>query len=58
METIIYRYDQNNDQFVKRIVGKQHGDGQVDSDENPIWLTCDKAEAEQACNGNVPVVKL
>lgn len=54
----IYAYDVNAGEYVYRIPGHQHGDGQVDSDEHPVWLACDGAEAEEACNGDVPDVRL
>lgn len=57
MDTI-YAYDLNSGDYVKRIVGQRHGDGQVDSDEAPVWLLTSQEEAEQACGGDVPDVRL
>lgn len=57
METI-YAYDLNSGDYVKRLVGYQHGDGQVDSDESPVWLLTTEEEAEAACDGEVPDIKL
>lgn len=37
-EERIYAWDKRNGQVVYRIPGHQHGDGQVDSDESPVWL--------------------
>lgn len=57
MDTI-YAYDLNSGDYVKRMVGQCHGDGQVDSDDAPVWLLTSQEEAEQACDGNVPDVRL
>lgn len=54
----IYAYDVNAGEYVYRIPGQRHGDGQVDSDESPVWLICGEAEAEEACGGNVPDIRL
>lgn len=42
----VYAWDKRNGQVVYRIPGHQHGDGQVDSDEHPIWLLGDEADVE------------
>lgn len=55
---IIYAYDVASGEYVKRIVGHRHGDGQVDSDESPVWLICSQEEAEAGCEGEVPDVNL
>jgi len=34
----VYSWDKRNGQVVYRIPGHKHGDGQVDSDEAPVWL--------------------
>jgi hypothetical protein len=31
-------YDVQDGELVYRIPGARHGDGQVDSDKNPVWL--------------------
>lgn len=54
----IYAYDLNSGDYVYRIPGHRHGDGQIDSDAEPVWLLCDQAEAEEACSGDVPDVRL
>lgn len=33
-----YAWDQCNGRVVYRIPGQRHGDGQVDTDDNPVWL--------------------
>ena len=40
----IYAWDKANAEPVYREPGKHHGDGQVDSDESPIWLVASEAE--------------
>lgn len=44
----IYAWDKSNGCVVCRIRGHKHGDGQVDSDETPVWLVSsdDAAEAD------------
>ncbi len=37
-EERVYAWDKTNGQAVYRIPGHQHGDGQVDTDDNPVWL--------------------
>ena len=34
----VYAVDQNTGDVVYRIPGYHHGDGQVDTDESPVWL--------------------
>lgn len=41
METKEYMFCEDCERIVERIPGKRHGDGQVDTDENPIWLLSD-----------------
>jgi hypothetical protein len=54
----VYAYDLNSGDYVYRIPGHHHGDGQVDSDESPVWILTDQETAEAACDGDVPDVKL
>lgn len=37
----IYAIDAATDDMVYRIPGCRHGDGQLDSDDNPVWLLAD-----------------
>lgn len=30
--------------FCYRVEGMRHGDGQVDSESNPVWLLCDELD--------------
>lgn len=57
METI-YAYDLISGEYVKRMPYHPHGDGQQDTDDNPVWLLTTQEEAEQACNGDVPDVRI
>lgn len=50
----IYAYDKRTGEYVYRIPGHRHGDGQVDSDESPVWLITDEDEAMAASDGDVP----
>ena len=34
----IFAWDKTHGQIVYRILGHCHGDGQIDSDESPVWL--------------------
>lgn len=54
----IYAYDLISGEYVKRLPYRLHGDGQQDSDENPVWLLTTQDEAEQACHGDVPDVRI
>lgn len=45
-EDRIYAWDARNGQVVYRIPGLQHGDGQIDSDESPVWLLGDEKDVE------------
>jgi hypothetical protein len=58
MNTKQFAYDMNSGEYVYRIPGARHGDGQIDSDESPVWLTTTQQEAEAGCDGEVPNVKL
>lgn len=57
---ILYAYDATSGDYVKRIVGHTHGDGQTDSDAAPVWLLTSEDEAADACGGEarVPTIKL
>lgn len=33
-----YAYDPSQDAIIYRIPGHQHGDGQIDTEEQPVWL--------------------
>jgi len=46
MTNRIYAWDKRNGQVVYRIPGHQHGDGQIDTDEQPIWLLGDETEVD------------
>jgi hypothetical protein len=50
----IYGYNPRTGDYVYRIPGHQHGDGQIDSDESPVWLLTTQEEADEACDGEVP----
>ena len=54
----IYAYDLNSGEYVKRMPGHRHGDGQIDTDDAPVWLLTSQEEAETACDGDVPGIKL
>ena len=57
--TFNYAYDENSGDYVKREPGARYGDGQLDSDEQPVWLLTTREEAEEACDGDeVPSIKL
>lgn len=43
METKYY-WCKSCGEYMYRVIGKQHGDGQVDSDENPVYLLCDSRD--------------
>ena len=47
MNDRIYAIDDEG-QTVYRIPGMRHGDGQIDSDESPVWLLGDPADAPNA----------
>lgn len=40
--TKIYAYCPDCENYVYREPGKRHGDGQVDSDDHPVWLLADE----------------
>ena len=44
----IYAYDLADGSPVYRIPGHRHGDGQVDSDEHPVWLLCSYRDLDDA----------
>lgn len=46
MSDRIYAWDKRNGQVVYRIPGHLHGDGQVDSDDNPVWLLGDESDVD------------
>lgn len=50
----IYGYNPRTGDYVYRIPGHRHGDGQIDSDESPVWLLTTQEDAEEACGGDVP----
>lgn len=54
----IYAYDQDNGTYVYRIPGHMHGDGQIDTDDEPVWLECSEKEALQAMgDAEIPTVR-
>lgn len=42
----LFAWDKREGQVVYRIPGHQHGDGQIDSDESPVWLLAEDQEVE------------
>jgi hypothetical protein len=44
----LYGFCKSCGQYVYRIPGHRHGDGQVDSDESPVWLLADEREMRDA----------
>lgn len=38
-----YAFDKANGEYVYRIPGHRHGDGQVDSNDAPVWLLTDES---------------
>lgn len=42
----IYAWDKRNGEVVYRIPGHRHGDGQTDTDENPVWLLGDESNVD------------
>jgi hypothetical protein len=50
----LYGYNKRTGDYVYRIPGHRHGDGQIDSDEQPVWLLTDEQTAERAVGGDVP----
>jgi hypothetical protein len=42
----VYAWDKRNGQVVYRIPGMRYGDGQVDTDDNPIWLLGDESDVD------------
>lgn len=51
MSAPIYMYCKACGNYVYRRPGFRHGDGQVDSDEHPVWLLTDQATAEAEYDG-------
>lgn len=44
----VYGYDKALDVYVVREPHKRHGDGQQDTNENPVWLLADREEIVRA----------
>ncbi len=42
----LYAIDRTTGDVIYRIPGHQHGDGQVDSDERPVWLLAPDQEPD------------
>ena len=42
----VYAWDKRNGEVVYRIPGHHHGDGQIDTDEDPVWLLADESDVD------------
>lgn len=40
----IYAVCTTCDNYCYRIIGHRHGDGQVDTNDNPVWLLCEESD--------------
>jgi len=46
----IYAWDKRNGEVVYRIPGHRHGDGQVDTDESPVWLVGNQEDVQDVAS--------
>jgi hypothetical protein len=47
MNERIWAVDSETNDIIYRISGHQHGDGQIDTDENPVWILADPQIAKE-----------
>lgn len=56
MDEKIYAISKCSGDLIYRLPGKRYGDGQVDTDDHPVWLLADPMELSDAEKSKLPLV--